>query len=251
MCSRKYPSKAFHLCSVGETVAACKSPFFVIHVGKIGLSGVIVGANSKSTFAPKTGYQPLFPSRGPVPGDLAGKFCSVVGACCLQRWRFFVRALWPRFGSILRTQTWTHVSISLLRLNIGVQMWTHFRAHFMDPNLVWQLEPKTHKNESVVPIFVTRSFTAARGPQPRLYQPTGGEQTLVNQFLVQKWTCFWVSARSYLSMLYLACCCTKRTYREYNYSKKGTQGQIIVCYKTLYLEVVAIALLPPPPLPPE
>lgn len=87
---------------------------------------------------------------------------------------------------------------------------------------------KRIKTESVVPIFGTRSFTAARLPQPRLYQPTGGEQTLVNQFLVQKWTCFWVPARRYLSMLYLACCCTKRTYREYNDSNKGTQGQIIV-----------------------
>ena len=113
-------------------------PFTIIHVGKIGFSGVIVGANFKSIFAPKTGYQPSFPSRGPVPGDLAGKFCSVVGARCLQCWRFFVRVLWPRFGSILRTQIWTHVSISLLRLNIGVQKWTHFRAHFMDPNLVRQ-----------------------------------------------------------------------------------------------------------------
>ena len=87
---------------------------------------------------------------------------------------------------------------------------------------------KRIKTESVVPTFGTRSFTAARLPQPRLYQPTGGEQTLVNQFLVQKWTCFWVPARRYLSMLYLACCCTKRTYREYNGSNKGTQGQIIV-----------------------
>ena len=121
-------------------------PFTIIQVGEIGLSGAIVGANSKSTFAPKTGYQPPFPSRGPVPGDLAVKFCSVVGARCLQCWRFFVRVLWPRFGSILRTQIWTHVSISLLRLNIGVQKWTHFRAHFMDPNLVRQLEPKTHQN---------------------------------------------------------------------------------------------------------
>ena len=34
----------------------------MIHVSKIGLSGVIVGANSKSIFAPKTGYQPSFPS---------------------------------------------------------------------------------------------------------------------------------------------------------------------------------------------
>ena len=113
-------------------------PFTIIHISKIGLSGVIVGANFKSIFAPKTGYQPSFPSRGPVPGDLAGKFCSVVGARCLQCWRFFVRVLWPRFGSILRTQIWTHVSISLLRLNIGVQKWTHFRSHFMDPNLVRQ-----------------------------------------------------------------------------------------------------------------
>ena len=87
---------------------------------------------------------------------------------------------------------------------------------------------KRIKTESVVPIFGTRSFTAARLPQPRLYQPTGGEQTLVNQFLVQKWTCFWVPARRYLSMLYLACCCTKRTYREYRDSNKGAQGQIII-----------------------
>ena len=116
-------------------------PFTIIQVGEIGLSGAIVGANSKSTFAPKIGYQPPFPSHGPVPGDLAVKFCSVVGARCLQCWRFFVRVLWPRFGSILRTQIWTHVSISLLRLNIGVQMRTRFRAHFMDPNLVRQ--PRT------------------------------------------------------------------------------------------------------------
>ena len=80
---------------------------------------------------------------------------------------------------------------------------------------------KRIKTESVVPIFGTRSFTAARLPQPRLYQPTGGEQTLVNQFLVQKWTCFWVPTRRYLSMLYLACCCTKRTYREYSDSNNG------------------------------
>ena len=121
-------------------------PFTIIHVGKIGLSGVIVGANSKSTFAPKTGYQPLFPSRGPVPGDLTVKFCSVVGARCLQRWRFFARVWWPIFGSILRIQIWTHVFISVLKVNIGVQTWTHFWVHFVDPNLVRQLEPKTHKN---------------------------------------------------------------------------------------------------------
>ena len=107
-----------------------------------------MGASSKSTFAPKTGYQPLFPSRGPIPGDLAVKFCSVVGARCLQGWRFFVRVRWPRFGSILRTQIWTHVFISLLRVNIEVQMWTHFPAHFMDPNLVCQLDLKTHKTQN-------------------------------------------------------------------------------------------------------
>ena len=121
-------------------------PFTIIHVGKIGFSGVIVGANFKSIFAPKTGYKPSFPSRGPVPGDLAGKFCSVVGARCLQRWRFFARVWWPIFGSILRIQIWTHVFISVLKVNIGVQTWTHFWVHFVDPNLVRQLEPKTHKN---------------------------------------------------------------------------------------------------------
>ena len=105
-----------------------------------------MGANFKSIFAPKTGYQPSFPSRGPVPGDLAGKFCSVVGARCLQCWRFFVRVLWPRFGSILRTQIWTHVSISLLRLNIGVQKWTHFRAFLWTQIWSASQEPKTHKN---------------------------------------------------------------------------------------------------------
>ncbi len=128
-------------------VMSQECPFTVIHVGKIGISGVIAGANSKSTFAPKTGYQPLFPSRGPVPGDLAMKFCSVVGARCLQGWRFFVRVRWPRFGFILRTQNWTHIFISLSRVNIGVQTWTHFRANFMDQNLVRQLEPKTHKSQ--------------------------------------------------------------------------------------------------------
>ena len=66
----------------------------------------------------------------------------------------------------------------------------------------------------MVPIFGTRSFTAARLPQPRLYQPTGGEQTLVNQFLVQKWTCFWVSAIRYLSMLYLAFVIAQREHIE-------------------------------------
>ena len=121
-------------------------PFTVIQVGEIGLSGALVGANSKSTFAPKTGYQPLFPSRGPVPGDLTVKFCSVVGARCLQRWRFFARVWWPIFGSILRIQIWTHVFISVLKVNIGVQTWTHFWVHFVDPNLVRQLEPKTHQN---------------------------------------------------------------------------------------------------------
>ena len=96
---------------------------------------------------------------------------------------------------------------------------------------------KRIKTESVVPIFGTRSFTAARLPQPRLYQPTGGEQTLVNQFLVQKWTCFWVPARRYLSMLYLACCCTKRTYREYNDSniveEKDGGAAFGTCLKSL------------------
>ena len=86
----------------------------------------------------KLATNPRSPPVGLSRGNLAVKFCSVVGARCLQCWRFFVRILWPRFGSILRTQIWTHVSISLLRLNIGVQKWTHFRAHFMDPNLVRQ-----------------------------------------------------------------------------------------------------------------
>ena len=86
----------------------------------------------------KLATNPRSPPVGLSRGNLAVKFCSVAGARCLQCWRFFVRVLWPRFGSILRTQIWTHVSISLLRLNIGVQKWTHFRAHFMDPNLVRQ-----------------------------------------------------------------------------------------------------------------
>ena len=52
------------------------------------ITGVIMRAKTKSTFTPKTGYQPLFPSRGPVSGDLAVKLRSVVGTRCLQRWRF-------------------------------------------------------------------------------------------------------------------------------------------------------------------
>ena len=112
------------------------------------ITGVSMGAKSKSAFTPKTGYQPLFPCRGPVPGDLAMKFCfcSVVGAHCLQRWRLFVQVPWPIFGSILRTRIWTHVSISLFNLNKAVQTWTHFCVHFTDPNSVRQVEPKTHKN---------------------------------------------------------------------------------------------------------
>ena len=151
-----------------------------------------MGAKSKSAFTPKTGYQPLFPCRGPVPGDLAMKFCfcSVVGARCLQRWRLFVQVPWPIFGSILRTRIWTHVSISLFNLNKAVQTWTHFCVHFMDPNSVRQVEPKTHKNRIRGSNFRNLQLHAARLSQPKLCQPTGGEQTFVNQFLVQKWTCF-------------------------------------------------------------
>ena len=84
------------VCCAG-VVKFCES-----HVGKLSISCVVVGANSKSTFAPKTGYQPLFPSRGSVPGDLAMKFCSFFGTRCLQCWRSFCS------GSV--AQIWVHIT---------------------------------------------------------------------------------------------------------------------------------------------
>ena len=68
-------------------------------------------------------------------------------------------------------------------------LWTQIRSA--------KLSRKHIKTESVVPIFGICSFTAARLSQPKLCQPTGGEQTFVNQFLVQKsGPAFWVSAHS-------------------------------------------------------
>ena len=53
---------------------------------------------------------------------------------------------WPIFGSILRTQIWTPVFLPVFKVNIGAQKWTHFWVHIMGPDLVRQINPKTHEN---------------------------------------------------------------------------------------------------------